>query len=195
MKQDLSRRPAMPALPALVAAAGERAGGRSGSSQRNPARLRSRCSTRRVPVRCPRDCGCRLSLRPRQHGEEARFAPTLRWREMDSNHRYPAKFFWPPVDPAQIHLSQYNRLPRDRDRWFESISLQRGVWCEPDFRAGSDRTSRAEQIAPTPVANSEPRTERGIGRASGLFRRRVSFSGENIWLTRNKLTSWHCASS
>jgi hypothetical protein len=44
MKQDLSRRPAMPALPALVAAAGERAGGRSGSSQRNPARLRSRCS-------------------------------------------------------------------------------------------------------------------------------------------------------
>jgi hypothetical protein len=22
---------------------------------------------------------------------------TQRWREMDSNHRYPTKFFWPPV--------------------------------------------------------------------------------------------------
>src|ERR1700720_4713690 len=22
--------------------------------------------------------------------------PSLCWREMDSNHRYPAKFFWPP---------------------------------------------------------------------------------------------------
>src|SRR5580692_5909029 len=62
----------------------------------------------------------------------------------------PPNFFGRPSIPAQIHLSQYNRLPRDRDRWFESISLQRGVWCEPDFRAGSDRTSRAEQIAPTP---------------------------------------------
>ena len=29
-----------------------------------------------------------LSLRPRQHGEEARFAPTLRWRELDSNFPY-----------------------------------------------------------------------------------------------------------
>ena len=25
---------------------------------------------------------------------------------MDSNHRYPAKFFWPPVDPRAIHLPQ-----------------------------------------------------------------------------------------
>jgi hypothetical protein len=30
----------------------------------------------------------RSPLRPRQHGEEARFAPTLRWREMDSNFRF-----------------------------------------------------------------------------------------------------------
>ena len=32
---------------------------------------------------------------------------TRRWREMDSNHRYPAKFFWLPVDPRAIHLPQY----------------------------------------------------------------------------------------
>jgi len=49
---------------------------------------------------------------------------------MDSNHRYPAKFFWRPVDPRAIHtFRNINRRPRDRDRWFESISLQRRV-CE-----------------------------------------------------------------
>ena len=53
---------------------------------------------------------------------------------MDSNHRYPAKFFWPPLAiPAQFTFRNINRLPRDRDQWFESISLQRGVHCEPDF--------------------------------------------------------------
>jgi len=36
---------------------------------------------------------------------------TRRWREMDSNHRYPAKFFWPPVDPRAIHLPQYKPAP------------------------------------------------------------------------------------
>jgi TPR repeat protein len=33
-----------------------------------------------------------------------------------------------PIGNAQKSLSQ------ERDRWFESIFLQRGVWCEPDFR-------------------------------------------------------------
>jgi hypothetical protein len=50
---------------------------------------------------------------------------TLRWREMDSNHRYPAEFFWLPPSIPPIHLRNINRLPRDRDRWFGSISLQR----------------------------------------------------------------------
>jgi len=35
-------------------------------------------------------CHLGHSLRPRQHGEEARFAPTHRWREMDSNFRFRA---------------------------------------------------------------------------------------------------------
>ena len=30
---------------------------------------------------------------------------------MDSNHRYPAKFFWPPADPRAIHLPQYKPAP------------------------------------------------------------------------------------
>ena len=33
---------------------------------------------------------------------------------MDSNHRYPAKFFWPPVDPRAIHLPQYKPAPSRR---------------------------------------------------------------------------------
>jgi hypothetical protein len=33
------------------------------------------------------------------------------------NHRYPAKFFWPPVDPRAIHLPQYKPAPsRPRSR-------------------------------------------------------------------------------
>jgi len=43
----------------------------------------------------------------------------------------PAKFFGRPSIPAQIHLPQYNRLSRDRDRWFESISLQQTVRLSP----------------------------------------------------------------
>ena len=50
---------------------------------------------------------------------------TRRWREMDSNHRYPAKFSrllrQSPTIP--IHLPQY-RLSRDRDSWFESTASQ-----------------------------------------------------------------------
>jgi hypothetical protein len=62
---------------------------------------------------------------------------TRRWREMDSNHRYRIRntLFWlPPFGPA-IRLPQQNRLFRAGDRWFESISLQRGVQCEPDRQA------------------------------------------------------------
>ena len=40
---------------------------------------------------------------------------TLRWREMNSNHRYPAKFLAAPVDPPQFTFRNINRLPRDRN--------------------------------------------------------------------------------
>jgi hypothetical protein len=61
---------------------------------------------------------------------------------MDSNHRYPAKFFGRPSIPAQFSFRNINRLPRDRDRWFESISLQRRVRCEP-----RPRRSRQHELA------------------------------------------------
>jgi hypothetical protein len=39
---------------------------------------------------------------------------TPRWREMDSNHRYPAKFFLAAPSIPPIHLPQCkHRLPRD----------------------------------------------------------------------------------
>src|SRR5690348_14011679 len=46
---------------------------------------------------------------------------------MDSNHRYPQNFLAAPSIPPQFTFRNINRLPRDRDRWFESISLQRRV--------------------------------------------------------------------
>jgi hypothetical protein len=46
------------------------------------------------------------------------------------------------VSPKDIRTSPYDlsanrsdrRQSREGDRWFESGSLQRGVWCEHDFR-------------------------------------------------------------
>ena len=52
---------------------------------------------------------------------------------MDSNHRYPASFLAAPSIPAQFTFRKINRLARDSDQWFESISLQRRVSCEPDL--------------------------------------------------------------
>jgi len=47
----------------------------------------------------------------------------------------PRKIFGlPPSIPPQFTFRNINRLPRDRYRWFESISLQRRVTCEPELR-------------------------------------------------------------
>jgi hypothetical protein len=43
----------------------------------------------------PHTRGKRPGFRPRQANSRER--RTVCWREMDSNHRYPAKFFWPTV--------------------------------------------------------------------------------------------------
>jgi len=62
---------------------------------------------------------------------------TLLWRERDSNSRslwrgklLPAEEKGPEVD--QVVSKGQSLLARDQ--WFESLSLQQGVWCEPDFR-------------------------------------------------------------
>ena len=39
----------------------------------------------------------------------------------------PPNFFGCPSIPARFTFRNINRLPRDRDRWFESISFQRRV--------------------------------------------------------------------
>jgi hypothetical protein len=43
-------------------------------------------------------------------------------------------FLAAPVRSPQFAFRNKKRLFRARDRWFESISLQRGVQCEPDVR-------------------------------------------------------------
>jgi hypothetical protein len=52
---------------------------------------------------------------------------------MDSNHRYRIRNnpFWLPRSVPQFAFRNKNRLFRAGDRWFESISLQRRVMCEP----------------------------------------------------------------
>jgi hypothetical protein len=41
-------------------------------------------------------------------------------------------FLAAPSIPAQFTFRNINRLARDRDRWFESISLHRRISCEPE---------------------------------------------------------------
>jgi len=48
-----------------------------------------------------------------------------------------------PTAPTPPQGTRPNRAhSRPGDRWFESISLQRGVRCEPDFGGGSPRWRR-----------------------------------------------------
>jgi len=53
---------------------------------------------------------------------------------MDSNHRYRMRttLFGCPRSVPQFAFRNKNRLFRAGDRWFESISLQRRVRCEPE---------------------------------------------------------------
>src|ERR1700732_5278471 len=44
----------------------------------------------------------------------------------------PAEFFLAAPSIPQFTFRNINRLPRDRDRWFESISLRQRVGCELD---------------------------------------------------------------
>jgi hypothetical protein len=48
------------------------------------------------------------------------------------NHRYPRRIFLAAPSIPQFTFRNINRLPRDRDRWFESTSLQQRVGCELD---------------------------------------------------------------
>ena len=100
-----------------------------------------------LPYRCAqsrlerRDSCCRAAKAPRSlsfadgRTRESRVRNGLsaggRWIRTIGT---PPNFFGRPSIPAQFTFRNINRLPRDGDRWFESISLQRRVCCESDFR-------------------------------------------------------------
>jgi len=86
-------------------------------------------------------------MRPRKSSSQL----THRCREMDSNHRYPQKFFDCPVDPPRFTFRNINRLSRDRDRWFESISLQRRVSNEPRVPDAPRAPCRREHVFATKI--------------------------------------------
>src|ERR1700730_18131023 len=107
------RAPLLPAYRALV-------GSYTNRSKKVPRGGRKR----RITTRRHRTGCAGISCCARSASGSARIAPpaarkssasgshwTLRWRKMDSNHRYPAKFFWPLVDPRAIHLPQYKPAP------------------------------------------------------------------------------------
>ena len=64
-----------------------------------------------------------------------------------------------PVDGPPIHLLNINRLPRDRDRWFESISLQQTVCLSPAnvFEGREPRLSAGVSAAGLATGSAETR--------------------------------------
>jgi hypothetical protein len=99
-------------------------------------------------------------IRPRKLGSHR----TLRWREMDSNHRYRIKNnpFWLPRSVPQFAFRNKNWLFRVGDRWFESISLQRRVRSELS-QSGSGPMSAVWGLRIVTVSTLAP------PRASGNF--------------------------
>jgi hypothetical protein len=81
---------------------------------------------------------------------------THRWRETDSNHRSLSresrfilrKVNWGIDGAAKKILRGY--------RWFESISLQRRVKCEPDFRGEQPRAIRFRAASPPRAVSGRP---------------------------------------
>src|SRR5260370_20963852 len=57
-------------------------------------------------------------------------------------------FLAAPVRSPQFAFGNKNRLFRARDRWFESISLQRRVYCEPGSAGPGAMASAAATLAP-----------------------------------------------
>ena len=67
---------------------------------------------------------------------------------MDSNHRYRIKNnpFWLPALGPAIRLSHEKPALSCRDRWFESISLQRGVRANLDILCRPGVSVMAEEV-------------------------------------------------
>src|ERR1700720_2675334 len=123
--------PALPALVAPLASALAAALAHRSATQRG-------CGAAARPAGCPFDVpGIAGAACPFVRGSTER-KPGL--HRLSAGGRWirtigtPPNFFGRPSIRAQFTFRNINRLPRDRDRWFEAISLQQGVCCEPDFR-------------------------------------------------------------
>src|ERR1700720_205912 len=96
--------------------------------------------------------------------------PSLRWREMDSNRRYPANFFGGPFDPHAIRRPQYEpaRLATGSNPSLSSKESRVNLWpadhaqVKPD-RKHLERVSRAPGGRAGVGAGSRARSWRGSG--------------------------------
>ena len=66
--------------------------------------------------------------------------------------------------PPAGKTSRNRGIRPERDRWFESVFLQRGVWCEPDFRG------RIPSMTVGDFANANP----SAALARGTERQRIT---------------------
>ena len=72
-----------------------------------------------------------VTRRRRKYAQRGRFAPDSLLEGDGFEPSVPRRIFLAAPSIPQFTFRNINRLPRDRDRWFESISLQRGVSNEP----------------------------------------------------------------
>src|SRR4029077_5767542 len=92
--------------------------------------------------------------------------PSLRWREMDSNHRYRIRnnpFWLPPFGPA-IRLPQQKPALSCRGPMVRIPLPPRGVGCEPDFRDPAPQKSVVRLVVAAPYLARVPGRS---GRAEG----------------------------
>ena len=72
--------------------------------------------------------GSIISIKPNSCGPSAR-----QHRDASNPHGHPAPWNGEPSGRNRAEPRPLPKKPSRRDRWFESCSLQRGVWCEPGF--------------------------------------------------------------
>ena len=67
---------------------------------------------------------------------KVRFATDSRWRKQNSNHRSPSRgcrlILGEEKGPAVDQIVSKDAVLFTGDQWFESVFLQRRVYCEPD---------------------------------------------------------------
>src|SRR6202030_219891 len=83
---------------------------------------------------------------------------------MDSNHRYPPNFFWPPVDPRAIHLPQSKPAPSRQGPMVRIHLPPAGSLLRTPIEPGADPRSKS--------ASSTARFKHDGGRDADRFHRK-----------------------